>query len=581
MAKSSTRFAAILAFVVALISSLYVYNGVEPQWREQSLLYNVYANADGVLVYKYKGKEVAVGEAVAYENSPLRQAMLDANPGKPPLSQQWVIKPPAPGTDGEPQYVLLQPKFHLGWWSLLPAAISIALCLLTREPLTALLSGIVVGAFMLGRFDLSAEVFIPSLASTSAASLLLLYLWLLGGLMGIWAKTGAAQAFAEFMTEHFVRGPRSAKLVAWLLGVIFFQGGTVSTVLVGTTVRPLADKEKVSHEELSYIVDSTASPIALILAFNAWPAYIQALIFVPGVAVLATEADRLSFFFSSVPFSFYAILAVSGTFLLAMDITRFSGAGIRNAAKRARYTGELDAPGAQPLGSQAQHSTVPPGYQPHVLEFFAPLLLLIGIAVGTFIVTGSPNVNWAFGSALLLAALVAAIKGMRLNQLIDGIGDGLKSVVVASVILMLAITIGGISKEAGGGLFLVEQLGEQIPYWLLPVFLQLLTMVTAFSTGTSWGTYAITFPLAMPLAWAVAQASGLESPELFLSVCLAAVLNGSVFGDQCSPISDTTILSSMTTGADLMDHVKTQLVPASFAAGAAGLLWTATVAVFA
>ena len=387
MAKSSTRLAAITAFVIALISSLYVYNGVEPQWREQSLLYNVYQDDDGQLVYKYKGKEVEVGETVAYADSPLRQAALDANPGKPPLSQQWVLKPPAPGVDGEPQYVLLQPKYHLGWWSLLPAAISIALCLLTREPLTALLSGIVVGAFMLGRFDLSAEVFIPSLASTSAASLLLLYLWLLGGLMGIWAKTGAAQAFAEFMTEHFVRGPRSAKLVAWLLGVIFFQGGTVSTVLVGTTVRPLADKEKVSHEELSYIVDSTASPIALILAFNAWPAYIQALIFVPGVAVLATEADRLAFFFSSVPFSFYAILAVSGTFLLAMDITRFSGAGIRNAAKRARYTGELDAPGAQPLGSQAQHSTVPPGYQPHVLEFFGPLLLLIGIAVGTFIVT--------------------------------------------------------------------------------------------------------------------------------------------------------------------------------------------------
>ena len=119
-----------------------------------------------------------------------------------------------------------------------------------------------------------------------------------------------------------------------------------------------------------------------------------------------------------------------------------------------------------------------------------------------------------------------------------------------------------------------------MPYWLLPVCLQLLTMIIAFSTGTSWGTYAIAFPLAMPLAWAVAQFQGLQSPELFLSVCFATVLNGSVYGDQCSPISDTTIVSSMTTGCDLMDHVKTQIVPATFAATAAAILWTATVVIF-
>ncbi|MFG0263212.1 MAG: Na+/H+ antiporter NhaC family protein, partial [Novipirellula sp. JB048] len=107
------------------------------------------------------------------------------------------------------------------------------------------------------------------------------------------------------------------------------------------------------------------------------------------------------------------------------------------------------------------------------------------------------------------------------------------------------------------------------------------TMVIAFSTGTSWGTYAIAFPLAMPLAWEVATASGLAHPELFMSVCFATVLNGSVYGDQCSPISDTTILSAMTTGCDLMDHVKTQIVPASYAAALAAVLWTATVALFA
>ena len=135
--------------------------------------------------------------------------------------------------------------------------------------------------------------------------------------MGIWCRTGAAEAFAEFMTKKFVRGPISAKLVSWSLGVIFFQGGTISTVLVGTTVKPISDKQKISHEELSYIVDSTASPIASLLAFNAWPGYIQSFIFVSGVSWLATESDRIAFFFISIPLCFYAMFAVLGTFLLS------------------------------------------------------------------------------------------------------------------------------------------------------------------------------------------------------------------------------------------------------------------------
>jgi Na+/H+ antiporter NhaC len=164
---------------------------------------------------------------------------------------------------------------------------------------------------------------------------------------------------------------------------------------------------------------------------------------------------------------------------------------------------------------------------------------------------------------------------------VEGLGDGLKGIVVASVILMLAITIGAITKDVGGGLFLVDLLGDRLPYWALPVCLQLLAMAAAFSTGSSWGTYAIVFPLAMPLAWGVAQSQELANAQLYLSVCFATVLNGSVYGDQCSPISDTTILSAMTTGCDLMDHVRTQLVPASIAAALAALMWTGTVVLFA
>ncbi len=207
-----------------------------------------------------------------YSESPLRQDVLDQLQNPPEKTLQWVVEHIEKDGVIEERYSLLSAKVHYGVWSLLPALVAVSLCLLTKEPLSALLGGIVAGGFMLGKFDITNDILLPNLATESAAGVLMLYLWLLGGLMGIWSRTGAAQAFAGFMSKHFVRGPRSAKLVAWLLGVIFFQGGSVSTVLVGTTVRPLADKNNVSHEELAYIVDSTASPIASVLAFNAWPA---------------------------------------------------------------------------------------------------------------------------------------------------------------------------------------------------------------------------------------------------------------------------------------------------------------------
>ena len=553
-------------FVLALAVSWIVGANVPPTWTVNQVTLDVQTDEDGRLYYLAEGDR-AYFEAVPIEQARLDPAVVRGSTDPPPVTEEFVSAVETRDGRTETVYYQLVARSHWGWWSLLPAAVAVILCWLTREPVTALAAGIVSGALLLGRYDITGDVMIPSLATTNAAGVLLLYLWLLGGLMGIWSRTGAAQAFAEFMTARFVRGPKTAKLVAWMLGIVFFQGGTVSTVVVGTTVKPIADKERISHEELSYIVDSTASPIASQLAFNAWPGYVQAFIFVSGVSFLATEADRITFFFQSVPFCFYAIFAVTGTFLLSIEKPLFLGKRLGAAMARARTTGQLDAEGADPLSAkELQASQVPAGYKPHVLEFFLPLGTLIGIAVGTFIAYGSPNVQWAFGAALLLAAGMALAKGMSLKDLLSGVHDGIKGVVLGSVILLLAITIGGISTETGGGIFLVEQLGGAVPYFLLPVLLQLMTMVIAFSTGTSWGTYAVAFPLAMPLAWAVAGAQGLSHPELFMTLCFAAVMDGSVYGDQCSPISDTTVLSSVCTGCDLMDHVKTQIPQASVAA---------------
>ena len=564
-----------VVFVLAVLVSWIAGASVSPTWTVNRVTLDVATDEDGRLYYLSEGRRVLF-EATPIEQARLDPAALRASGAAPPVTEEFVFAVETRGGRTETVHYRLVARSHLGWWSLLPAAVAVILCWLTREPVTSLAAGIVSGALLLGKYDITGEVMIPSLASTNSAGVLLLYLWLLGGLMGVWSRTGTARAFAEFMTARFVRGPKTAKLVAWALGIVFFQGGTVSTVVVGTTVKPIADKERVSHEELAYIVDSTASPIASQLAFNAWPGYVQAFIFVSGVGFLATETDRIAFFFQSVPFCFYAIFAVLGTFLLSIEKPVFLGRRLAAAMRRARATGKLDADGADPLSArELQASRVPAGYAPHVVEFFLPLGVLIAVAVGTFAAYGSPNVQWAFGSALLLAAGIALGKGMSLKDLIAGFHDGIKGVVLGSVILLLAITIGNVSTETGGGVFLVEQLGDAVPYFLLPVLLQIMTMVIAFSTGTSWGTYAVAFPLAMPLAWAVAGAQGLAHPELFMTLCFAAVMDGSVYGDQCSPISDTTVLSSVCTGCDLMDHVRTQIPQASIAAGLAAVCWTA------
>ncbi len=570
-------------FLVALVGAWYIGRHVPRIWTVETITLDVERDHQGRLFYKYEDQRRYIDAVVPYEQADLNtdRGIRLNDYGEPTVTEEYALKTVQVAGKPAPVYCKLEARGHWGYWSLLPAAVAVGLCWLTREPLTSLLAGIATGAFLLGRYNITEAVLVESLMTKNAAGVLILYLWMLGGLMGIWSRTGAAQAFADLMTRKVVRGPRTAKLVAWCLGVIFFQGGSISTVLVGTTVKPLADKQNVSHEELAYIVDSTASPIASQLAFNAWPGYIQAFVFVAGVPWLVTEADRITFFFKSVPFCFYAIFAVTFTFLLSIERAPFLGRKLRAAMRRARGTGQLDAPDAEPLSArELQASNVPTGYRPHVVDFFAPLVTLIGIAIGTFVYYGSPEVRWAFGAAVLVAMGLALVRGMRLKELMEGFADGLKGVVLGSVILLLAMTIGGISKETGGGIYLVELVGDRIPYFLLPVMLQIMTIIIAFSTGTSWGTYAVAFPLAMPVAWAVARAHGLDHPQFFMTICFAAVMDGSVYGDQCSPISDTTVLSSMCTGCDLMDHVKTQIPQASVAALLAGICWTTVAAVF-
>ena len=323
------RKISIAAIVVGLLLSLLAGLVAKPKWSVRTAAIQVEQDEEENLFYTVDDEPIPIVDPKKLED-------LDT---LPPEEVTGVIF-----VDKQDNYFIGNATQHVGFWSFIPPLLAIALCLTLKDPLIALLMGVLSGGLVLQQYNIVDQVLLPSFASSRGAGILLLYLWLLGALMGIWSRTGAAEAFAQWATKNFVRGPKSAKLVAWVLGILFFQGGSISTVIVGSTVKPVADKEKISHEELSYIVDSTASPIAILLAFNAWPIYIQALLFVPGVAYLATDEARMSFFFSNLHLSFYAIFAVLGTFLLAVDRAPIVGKKMRAAIKRSRETGNSIGP---------------------------------------------------------------------------------------------------------------------------------------------------------------------------------------------------------------------------------------------
>lgn len=468
---------------------------------------------------------------------------------------------------------------HYGFTSLLPALTTLILVFFTRDVVSSLFLGIVVAGFVIADVNIIDRFLIPSIGSESFAVILLVYLWALGGLIGIWTRTGGARHFAEWAGARIVRGPRSAKFFAWLMGITFHQGGTISTILAGTTVKSVTDRQRVSHEELAYVVDSTASPIATVIPLNAWPLFVAGLL-VGTTPLFATEQDVVSFFFRSIPFNFYGIFAVLTTLLFALELLPWEGRRMKAARQRARTTGELDRAEAEPLAAEElTRLQIPEGYRPGIEDFAVPLLVLVGVALtgvliplaeaiamgdfGLFLAGISVPIAEAFGLAVLAAMALALIKGMELGKVVGGFVDGCKGVTIGAIILALAVTLGTVSGELGTANFIVENTAELVNPVLLPGLFMFICMAVAFSIGSSWGTYAVVFPLAMPLAFA------LNPDPVYVSLAFGAVLGGAVFGDQCSPISDTTILASLACGCDVMDHVLTQL-PLALATATAG-----------
>ncbi len=471
---------------------------------------------------------------------------------------------------------------HYGFWSVMPPFVAIILAFWSRDVISSLFVGIALGGVISGKLNIVQEFLIPSIGTQDFALILLVYLWALGGLIGIWTRTGGAERFATKAGALMIRGPRSAKLFTWLMGLIFHQGGTVSTVLTGATARPAADKHKVSHEELAFMVDSTASPAAVVIPFNVWPIYVAGLV-VGTIPLFETSQQAVTFFFQSIPFNFYALVTILITLLFALEkLPWVPGKQMRQAISRSRETGKLDRDEAMPLAADelTQHK-VPEDYRTSLLDFIGPIGTLLGVAILPFLYTffllgqredASVLIAEAFVIAVLVSFAIALIKGMPLKTIMEGFIDGCKGVTIGAIILGLAVTLKEVAEAVGTAEYVVALAGDVIPAFLLPGILTFLCMIIAFSTGTSFGTYAVVFPVAMPLAYAI------DPSTLFIMICFAAVVGGAVFGDKCSPISDTSILSSLATGCDLMDHIKTQF-PLAIAAALIGLVLHAIVVI--
>ncbi|MEO1203836.1 MAG: Na+/H+ antiporter NhaC family protein [Pseudomonadota bacterium] len=467
---------------------------------------------------------------------------------------------------------IVEASGHYGFLSIMPAIAALVICFVTRNVILALFMGVVLGGLVTTDYNIIRSFLIPAIGTQRFAEILIVYLWALGGLLGIWNRNGGAWYFANYVSQNFVKSRRSAMFFAWLMGVLFHQGGTISTVLTGTTVRPVSDREKVAHEELAYIVDSTASPVATVLAFNAWPVYVAGLIAIPSMSHFIPDgAAAQKLFFQSIPFNFYGIFAVLFTFLFALGWLPFVGRKMRAARRRVLETGALDREGAEPMLSEELTTVnIPEGYQPSLLDFFVPIGVLFTVAILPYLITGELLIFEAFGLAVVSAVVLSILRGMSAKDAFDGLVDGIKGVTIGAIILGLAVTLGKVSDTLGASAWIIDVTADSLTLlpFILPGLLMIICMIVAFSVGSSWGTYAVVFPIALPLAFAI------SADPIYLKLAFAAILGGAVFGDQCSPISDTTILASVACGCDLMDHVLTQLPMALTAAGIAILLYT-------
>lgn len=492
--------------------------------------------------------------------------------------------------------ILFQNPFVPGWASLAPPLIAISLALLFHEVITALLAGVWLGAFMIAGYNPFSALgrsidsyVVPALGDTNGHAQIVVFSLMLGGLVGIVSENGGTQGIVNKL-RPFAKNRRRGSLATWFAGLCIFFDDYANTLIVGTTMRPITDNLKISREKLAYIVDSTAAPVAALVPISTWVGYEISLIAdgmrvasdIPEqgsqLALTLSTISPFSVFVSTIPYMFYPILTLAMVFLVSFmdrDFGPMAQAEKESAGKNIRL--------------QESHPPISAGStsEPEWYNAFVPigtviLVVLLGLYTSgrSQAETGASLIDifgaadpydsllWGSTAGCLVAVLITISQNLlTLKETMEAWVDGLKTMMTAMVILILAWSLGQVTNDLGTANYLSQILTDALPLQILPALVFCTAAAMAFATGTSWATMAILIPLVIPLTVSLGGGIGFGTGEYsVLTSAISSVLAGAIFGDHCSPISDTTVLSSTASQCDHVDHVRTQL-PYALAVG--------------
>ncbi|WP_071026566.1 Na+/H+ antiporter NhaC family protein [Peptoniphilus raoultii] len=445
---------------------------------------------------------------------------------------------------------------EFGFLTILPPIIAIILALITKEVITSLLLGILAGGLIFTGGNFIAcieEVFTLMGQKLGDNSLMIMFLSLLGSLVMVINMAGGSFAYGKWASKK-IKSKSSAKFASVILGILIFIDDYFNCLTVGAVMKPIIDENKVSRAKLAQIIDSTAAPVCIMAPISSWAASVVAIIGESGVE------NPMGVFLRTIPLNAYAILTI---FCVSYFCFSKSEIGIMEKYERndtSRKEGRDDIGYVHSKDGKVYDLVVP------ILVLIAVTLLMM-LKTGGFLEGAGPAE--AFGNANVnLSLVIGSVTGLfvsfvmyiprkllTFNQFMSGIVEGMKSMISAIVILTLAWTIGGItsSEYLNTGGYIASKISDsQMPMWLLPTIIFVVASFLSFSTGTAWGTFGILVPIIVPIL--------METNTMdYLVIVLAAIFSGSVFGDHCSPISDTTILSSAGAGCDHIAHVQSQL----------------------
>ncbi len=461
------------------------------------------------------------------------------------------------------------------WLSVIPPVLAIGLALLTRQVLVALLLGVWAGALIVegnvffAFLRVGDTYLLQALADRDHAAILL-FTTILGGMVGVLSRSGATEGIVHWLSRR-VRGRRGGMVSTAAMGTLIFFDDYANTLLVGSTMRPLSDRLRISREKLAWLVDSTAAPVTTVAVISTWVGFEVGLI-QDAMAQVGQQTQAYTFFLQSLPYSYYPILTLLLVYLLSATGRDFGP--MLNAERRALQTGQVLRPGSRPA-SDAPASTAPETPDAagpvHPLLAGIPILaVILTTALGLYfggrqgaLAAGLENpslravlnhadsftvLTWAALTGAALAVLLSCVSGrLNLNEAMTGYLDGARAMLIAVTILVLAWSLSAVCAQLDTAGFLVEVSRQGLSARVLPAVVFILAAAVSFATGTSWGTMAILMPLVYPLGLELPVGAGL-APEVARHIHLAgvsAVLAGAVFGDHCSPISDTTIMSSL------------------------------------